>query len=193
MTSRPLPAPPDPAALVDDLLSRDRSRILAATWAIIRTRDDAALHAVQARRSEIEDAVDEVDLGGMLALNGRHVTHALERVRMHALGRCLCEAYAGHDMYDPAKEEALGHVDVVEVIPVVVRGVPWRPRRICACTACGRRFDVEENEHHYPWWRWRPAEEVEAEESASVPTPPTVVTNPRSPARARRRRSSSSA
>lgn len=193
MTGTPLATAPDPAALVDDLLSGDRSRILAATWAIIRTRDDASLDAVWARRSEIEDAVDEVDLGGMLALNGRHVAHALDRVRMHRLGRCLCEAYAGHEMYEPTNEEALGHVEVVEVIPVVVRGVEWRPRRICACTACGRRFDVEEGESHYPWWRWRPAEEVAAEAAASVPTPPTVVTNPRSPARARRRRSSSSA
>lgn len=179
-------------ALVDDLRSRDRSRILGAVWAIIRTRDDAALRAVAARLPELEEAVDEVELGGMLASNGRHVTHAFDRVRMHAAGRCLCGAYADHDMYDPAKEASLGHVAIVVEIPVVVRGVHWRPRRICACTGCGRRFDVEENEHHYPWWRWRDAEEVETREAASRPTPRKVVTNPRSPARARRRRSSSS-
>ena len=184
---------PDGPALVDDLLSRDRSRILSAVWALIRTRDDAALRAVRARLPELEDAVDEVELGGMLASNGRHVTHAFDRVRLHASGRCLCGAYAEHDMYDPAREQTLGHVAIVDEIPVVVRGVHWRPRRICACADCGRRFDVEENEHHYPWWRWRDAEEVAAREAASVPTPPKVVTNPRSPARARRRRSSSSA
>ncbi len=184
--------PPCGPALVDDLLSRERSRILGATWAIIRTRDDAALSAVWARLAEIEDAVDLVDLGGMLALNGRHVTHAVDRVRMHWLGECLCRAYLDHEMYDPAKEAAYGHVAIVEEIPVVVHGRPWRPRRICACAACGQRYDVTEDEGHYVWWRWRRAKDVEAEASASVPTPRKVVTNPRSPARARRRRSSPS-
>lgn len=182
----------DGSGLVEDLLSRERSRILDATWAIIRSRDDAALHAVWARLAAIEDAVDEVELGGMLASNGRHVTHAFDRVRMHWRGECLCRAYLDHEMYEPAKEEALGHVAIVEEIPVIVNGSPWRPRRICACTACGQRYDVGEDEGHYAWWRWRTVEDVAAEAAVSVPTPRKVVTNPRSPARARRRRSSPS-
>ncbi|SDH92574.1 hypothetical protein [Agrococcus jejuensis] len=186
----------DGPALVDDLLSRDRSRILDAVWAIIRARDDAALHAVRKRLAEVEDAVDEVDLGGMLASNGRHVTHAIDRVRMHWRGECLCRAYRDHEMYDPAQEVAFGHVTLVEEIPVIVGGSPWRPRRICACTACGQRYDVTEDEGHYVWWRWRTVEDVAAKAAAEaalpVPTPRKVVTNPRSPARARRRRSSPS-
>ncbi|MEV0646394.1 hypothetical protein AB0I28_14135 [Phytomonospora sp. NPDC050363] len=53
-------------------------------------------------------------------------------------------------------EGALVGVDVriVEEIPVYYNGRPDRPKRLCECADCGKRFEVEEGEYHYTWWKW---------------------------------------
>lgn len=174
--------------LVDDLLSGDERRVLHAVWAIFATRDPAVLQPVARSLARIERATDDLDLGGALISNRRNLDHAFDRVRRFTEGKCLCGVYPGHVRYEPAKEERHGHVRIVEEIEVLFQGRPDRPRRICECTACGRRFDVEEGEYHYTWWQWH---------AIAAPTPqadakPARVIVPRSPARARRRRSSSS-
>lgn len=143
-----------PAPLMDDFLSGDRGRVLHAAWEVFKTREPAALEPLVAALPAIERATDGLDLGGALLSNRVNLDHALDRIRTFAEQRCLCTAYAGHVLYEPAKEETLGHVRIVEEIPVFFNGRPDRPKRICECTDCGRRFSVEEGESHYTWWKW---------------------------------------
>lgn len=141
--------------LAEDLLSGDRGRVLAALWAVVRTRDPAVLGPLVPVLPEIERATAGLDLGGALLSNQANLRHAIDRVRLHAAGRCLCAAYPDHPRYEPVREEAAGHVRVVEEVAPVVDGRPTRPRRTCVCTGCGQRWDVEEGDYHYTWWQWR--------------------------------------
>lgn len=161
-------AAPAAASLVEDFLSRDGRRVLHAVWEVIATRDPAVLAPLAARVASIDHATDDLELGGMLASNGANLQHAIDRIGIFGQRRCLCAAYAGHQFYDPAKEQARGHVRIVREDAVFVDGRPDRPKRICECADCGQWFSVEEGEYHYTWWKWTPMRaQVPAPESDS--------------------------
>ena len=142
--------------LLDDFLSADSSRVLHAVWAVFKTRDPKVFEPLVSALPAIDRATDDLELGGALISNDRNLGHALERIEIFGEGRCLCAAYLGHVRYEPAKEEGYGHVRIVEEVPVFFNGRPDRPKRVCECTGCGRRFEVEEGEYHYTWWKWTP-------------------------------------
>ncbi len=150
----PLPVGGVADGLIADFVSRDSRRVLHAVWEVFTTRDPAVLRPLARAYARIDRATDDLDLGGMLISNGSNLAHALDRIRIFGEGRCLCTAYAGHVRYEPAKEESYGHVRIVEEIPVFYNGRPDRPRRICVCVDCDRRYEVEEGEYHYTWWKW---------------------------------------
>lgn len=139
--------------LVQDLLSGEPSRVLGATWTVIGTRDPELLAPLVTALPAIRTATAGLDLGGALIRNATHVRYALARLQLVADGECLCTAYPDHLLHDVAKEEARGHVRVESTVP---NERQWEPDRICVCTACGRRYQVEQGEYHYPWWQWRP-------------------------------------
>lgn len=140
--------------LVDDFSSKDGRRVLHAVWQVFKTRDPEVLEPLVKSFRAIDRATDDLDLGGALLSNGKNLEHALDRIRIFGERRCLCAAYADHVLYEPAKEEAYGHVRIVEEIPVFYNGRPDRPKRVCECVDCGQRFEVEEGEYHYTWWKW---------------------------------------
>lgn len=137
--------------LVADFLSGDRSRVLSAVWAVVRTRDPDTLAPLVRSLPAIEEATADADLGGMLASNSDHLAHALDRLRLVDRGACLCAAYRLHQFYDPEKEEHLRHVRVVASVP---NDRQWVPDRICECRDCGQQFQVEQGDYHYTWWKW---------------------------------------
>ncbi|WP_139977342.1 hypothetical protein [Nocardioides litoris] len=136
-----------------DLVSGDRARVLTAVWEVIRTRDPAVLGPLVPALPAIREVADDADLGGALISNRTHLAHALLRVRLHGEGACLCLAYPDHQLYDVVKEVDRGHVTVVGTVP---NPRQWEDDRICACTGCGRRYQVEQGDYHYPWWAWTP-------------------------------------
>ncbi|MDT0202459.1 hypothetical protein [Nocardioides sp. AE5] len=153
--SRPGEArPADDGSLRADFLSKDSSRVLHAVWEVFKTRDPQVLEPLVRSLPAIERATEELDLGGALISNGSNLDHAFHRIRLFGEKKCLCAAYAHHVRYEPAKEEALGHVRITAETPVFFNGRPDRPKRMCECTDCGRRFEVEEGEYHYTWWKW---------------------------------------
>lgn len=137
--------------LLADLLSGEARRITSAAWAVIRTRDAHLLTPVASALPLVRARTQDVELGGALLANRAHLDHALERLELLERGTCLCAAYPDHQLYDPETEAAAGHVRVEGAVPNDRQG---RPDHFCACTACGRRFQVEQGEYHYPWWRW---------------------------------------
>lgn len=139
------------APLVQEFLSGDPRRVLHAVWEVVATRDPKVLAPVALAVPAIDRATDDVELGGALASNGRNLGHALERLELFRKGVCLCAAYLVHQFYDPAKEEARGHVRILDTVP---NSRQWEPDRVCACTDCGTRFQVEQGEYHYTWWKW---------------------------------------
>ena len=87
----------------------------------------------------------------MFVPNSVNLAHALDRVALFGSGACLCGAYLSHMGYDPAREEQRQHVRVLGTVPSERQPVP---DRVCECRDCGRRFQVEEGESHYTWWKW---------------------------------------
>ena len=141
-----------PPSLVDDFLSGESSRVLHALWAVVASRDPDVLGPVATALPTVEDATADADLGGALMSNNRNLEHAFDRIRLFARGACLCAAYPAHSAaYDPAKEKRRGHVRIVGTVP---NERQWEPDRICECTDCGKRFQVEQGEYHYTWWKW---------------------------------------
>lgn len=139
--------------VVADLLSGDRRRVLDAVWTVMATRDPQVLAPVVPELAAIRQATSDLDLGGALVTGSANLACALARVELFAAGACLCAAYPDHLGYDPAREEARGHV---RVVGEVANERQWEPDRVCECTGCGRRWQVEHGESHYAWWQWRP-------------------------------------
>ncbi|SDF41516.1 hypothetical protein SAMN05216553_101525 [Lentzea fradiae] len=145
---------PDPgehahrSPLIAAFLSGDARRVLGAVWTVFRTRDPEVLTPLVKALPAIEKATD-LDLGGALASNNDNLDHVLGRIRLFREGTCLCTAYLSHLFYDPEKEGR--HVLVVGTVP---NDRQWVPDRLCECRDCGRRFQVEQGEHHYTWWKW---------------------------------------
>lgn len=137
--------------LVQDFLSGDMNRVLSALWTVVRTREPAVLAPLVTALPAIEEANAEADLGGMLASNNANLVHALARIELFGKGVCLCAAYLSHQFYDPAKEEHERHVRIVESVP---NPKQWEPDRVCECRDCSKRYQVEQGEYHYTWWKW---------------------------------------
>jgi hypothetical protein len=137
--------------LVADFLSGDKDRILPALWTVFRTRDPEVLAPLARALPAVRKATADADLGGMLVSNQSNLDHVLDRIELFGKGACLCAAYLSHQFYDPAKEEHRRHVRIVETVP---NDGQWVPDRICECRDCGTRFQVEQGEYHYTWWKW---------------------------------------
>jgi hypothetical protein len=139
------------ADLLGDLTSGDSFRVWRASWDVIRSRDTAELDTLRDALPQIRRATQGVDLGGMIRPNRDALEHALARVAEFRSWSCWCDDYPRLLQYDPNKELEFGHVDIVDradaELPVTYEAV---------CSVCGRRFTVEEGEHHALWWRWRP-------------------------------------
>jgi hypothetical protein len=134
---------------LDDLLSADPHRIWQASWEVIRTRDTALLEELRTALVEIQRATADVELGGMIRPNRDALDHALGKVRDYRSWRCWCDDYPRLLAFDPAREEERGHATVLR------RDLSgWPVTYECACAVCGKRFRVEEGEHHALWWRW---------------------------------------
>lgn len=148
---------PDPgehahrSPLVAGFLSGDGHRVLDSVWAVFRTRDPEVLAPLPDALDAIEKATSDLGLGGVFASNRDNLGHALDRIRLFRSGTCLCAAYPAHVMYNPAREK--GHVRIVGTVP---NPRQWEPDQLCECLGCGRRFQVEHGEYHYPWWQWKP-------------------------------------
>jgi hypothetical protein len=128
---------------LDDLLSADPQRVWQASWAVIHTRDTALLEELRTALPAILRATAGVELGGMIRPNRDALDHAVGKVRGYRGWRCWC------DDYPRLLEEERGHATVLR------RDVAgWPVTYECACAVCGRRFRVEEGEHHALWWRW---------------------------------------
>lgn len=137
--------------LVGDFLSGDKDRILSALWEVMRTRDPALLTPLVTALPAIERATAETDLGGLLVSNASNLERAFQRIELFGTGACLCTAYRLQQFHDPVKEEHAGHIRIVGTVP---NDRQWEPDRICECTDCGRRYQVEQGEYHYTWWNW---------------------------------------
>lgn len=138
-------------ALLADFLSGDGERILSAVWAVFATREPEVLAPLARALPTLREATADVELGGALASNTSHLEHVLHRIGLFGKGACLCAAYLSHQFYDPPKEEQRRHVRIVETVP---NDRQWVPDRICECRDCGTRFQVEQGEYHYTWWKW---------------------------------------
>ena len=148
--------PPDPVpvpepGLLDDLLSRDATRIWSAASAIRRLRDTEQLARLAAKLDEIRAATQGVELGGALRPNSSHLEFALKKLEFTRDARgCLCALYEMDGMYDPEQERTDGHVRIVGT----VNGERWVDHYECECTQCAQRFRVEPRASHYTWWQW---------------------------------------
>lgn len=136
--------------LAEDFLSGDTSRVLEATWAVIGSRDPEVLRPLVALIPQIRRAVDDLPLGGAVYANSGHVDHALARLERYRRGECLCLSYPENNQYDPEREEARGHVRIVQ------RSDPSpNMTYVCECAQCAQAFDVATGTAHLPWCAWR--------------------------------------
>ena len=140
------------STLLEDLLSRDPTRIWAASSAVVRLRDPQELDRLAQSVAEIRRETRGVALGGSLYPNAERLRFVLHKLEYHR-GRsgCLCRLYPEYLMYDPREEAAAGNVRIEDTIYLEGQRVDAYG---CACTVCEARYRVEEREYHYIWWGW---------------------------------------
>lgn len=119
--------------LLEDFLSHDTSRVLHATWEIIRSRDEAQLNALLPHIAQIRTATERLDMGGMLRSNAGNVDHAIAKLESYRRRECWCASYPGMDQYEPAKEQDRGHIRIMSASEP-----GWSMSYVCECTVCGR-------------------------------------------------------
>ncbi|OAN38063.1 hypothetical protein [Microbacterium sp. H83] len=137
--------------LLDDFLSRDGSRVLHAVWETIRSRDPEQLQPLVEALPLIRRSTADLDLGGMIYSNNGHLAHALTKLEKHREGRCWCAVYPGMLTHDPRKEDTSGNVRILSTSEP-----GWSMTYVCECAVCGLVFDVEQGDHHFMWWDWKP-------------------------------------
>jgi hypothetical protein len=141
--------------LREEFLSGDSGRVYRATWEVIHSRDRAVLDPLARSLAVIRAATDGLEMGGALHSNRVSLDHALEKLARVRDGGCWCADYPGLLLYDPEKEEAAGHVRIVSTSEP-----GWSMTFVCACTVCGREFDIQQGDYHYMWWKWVPRKGV---------------------------------
>lgn len=140
------------SALVDDISSRDPVRVWSSACAIIKLRDAAELDVLASHFESIKSNAEGLALGGALFPNSEHLRFALRKIQYHRDGRgCLCLLYPEYLMYDPAKEQEAGNIQIDSTTRIDGK---WIDFYSCTCKRCGVQFKVEEREYHYTWWGW---------------------------------------
>ncbi|TQK71540.1 hypothetical protein [Nocardioides sp. SLBN-35] len=133
--------------LLEDFLSRDKTRINSAIDVVNGSGDAALLAPVAA---ELRAVLASIRAADFVIVDGNPVELAVDRLEIVRSGGCLCATYPRRSA-DPQREADKGWVRI-ESETVSAPGA--RPRREVACTSCGSVFDVEEGEYHATWWKW---------------------------------------
>lgn len=90
--------------LLQDLLSRDATRITDAARIVARLFSAPSLDALAAHVDLIERSCHGITLGGMLISNQAHLEAALKRLRhWQAHAGCLCALNPGYPFFDPRR------------------------------------------------------------------------------------------
>lgn len=137
--------------LLDDFLSGDRSRILHATWTVIRSRDPSELDPLLPAVARIRQAVWKVELGGAIRSNWANFEGALAKLEGYRRGACWCEGYRASDQFEPDKERDAGHIRIIDTSEP-----GWSMTYEVECTICGRLFNVDQRDGHVQTWKWVP-------------------------------------
>lgn len=140
-------------SLLDDLTSKDPTRIWAASSAIRTLRDSVLLAELAAQIEQIRASTQGVELGGVLRPNASHLNFALRKLEWvrNAEG-CLCGLYPLDEMYDPDREAEVGNVRRLTTQYLEGGYIDFYETE---CTICGACFRVEERDYHYTWWSWK--------------------------------------
>ncbi|WP_303637937.1 hypothetical protein [Stenotrophomonas tuberculopleuritidis] len=138
--------------LLQDLLSRDATRITDAARSVARLFDASSLHALAAHVDLIERSCQGIALGGLLVSNQAHLKAALHRLRYwQARQGCLCALNPGYPFFDPRRLLEQGQVRLLRVEEAEGG---WGDCHTVSCAQCGRHWQAIDREYHYPWWEW---------------------------------------
>ncbi len=155
-SAAPIPRLDDAQAdvLLQDLLSRDATRITDAARTVARLFSASSLDALVAHVDTIERSCQGIALGGMLISNQAHLKAALQRLRYwQAREGCLCALYPSYVFFSPEPLLEQGHVQLR------ARGEAedgWGECYRLTCTCCAQHWSATEREYHYTWWEWKP-------------------------------------
>lgn len=139
-------------ALLQDLLSRDGTRITDAAHTIARLFTASPLEALATHADLIEKRCEGIELGGMLVSNQAHLKVALKRLRYwQAREGCLCALNPGYPFFDPRR---LIEQEQMQLLSVEEAEDGWGDCHTVACTRCGKHWQATDREYHYPWWEW---------------------------------------
>lgn len=139
--------------LLQELLSRDGTRIAAAARSVARLFTASSLEALAAHVELIEQRCRGIALGGMLISNQSHLKAALQRLRYwQANTGCLCALNPGYPFFDPRRLLEQGQMQLLSMEPAEDG---WGDCHTVACTQCGQHWQAIDREYHYPWWEWK--------------------------------------
>lgn len=155
----PWPASPIPRledaqadGLLQDLLSRDGTRITDAARTVARLFTAATLEGLAPHADLIEQRCQGIRLGGMLVSNQAHLGAALQRLRYwQARAGCLCALNRGYPFFDPRRLIEQGQM---QLLSLEEAKDGWGDCHAVSCTQCGQHWQAIDREYHYPWWEW---------------------------------------
>ncbi|MGC4042235.1 MAG: hypothetical protein QM758_00335 [Armatimonas sp.] len=140
-------------SLLDDLTSKDPSRIWSASGAIRTLRDSALLTELAIHLEQIRTSTQGIDLGGVLRANSTHLNFALRKLEwVQNSEGCLCGLYPLDDMYNPNSEAGAGNITILSTQYMEGGHIDFYNAE---CNVCGTVFRIWEQDYHYPWWSWR--------------------------------------
>lgn len=139
-------------ATLDDITSRDATRIWLACGAIRHLRDIEELSVLIENLELIKKSTKNIKLGGMFRPNSTHLDFAIRKLEFIRDGEgCFCRLYLLDDMFDPEREQTVGNVSIGDT---VLTPEGFVDHYLCSCIICGESYCVIEREYHYTWWKW---------------------------------------
>ena len=140
--------------LLADITSRDPARVWAAACAVRTLRDRAEIAHLIDNLDEIKQRTRRLALGGALRQNATHLNFAVKKLEfLKTSSACPCVLYTMDDLFDPAREEGAGNIQITGTI---IADGGYVDHYDCKCVLCGAEYVVDERQYHYTWWAWRP-------------------------------------
>lgn len=87
---------------------------------------------------------------------------AIEIIKFHKQDEgCLCELFltGKYDGFNPSKESEKGNIKIE-----LKKEGDWMADYTVSCSECNRKFDIEERNGHYTWFKWKLQNEIANDE-----------------------------
>lgn len=138
--------------ILQNLKSKDPSKILDAVWWILGSADREVLSELMPYLPELRKEIQKINLGGMIYSNNKNFELAVSYIQDFCSGKCRCSLYARTQQFSPQMEANKNHI---VILSSTLKKELYEEHFNVECSLCKKHFNVREvHGWHVPWYEW---------------------------------------